>query len=248
MVRLLVLSFVMLFANSVAQAEEKFFGSNVDARVTLAYWAPEQAIQKLLPDTFVVQSPGAGPLKGANVYLVLIDPQIVLDAEGKPTDSDRVMVVAVAAKEKSSGQLGPVIVGGFVYPKYAPGAYGVYAASKLRVERKIVTLDEKSTAMETWDAQADQNSLHVALEYDRKLAAKSTVEQKVFAGGKPGFYRIYRFDQAADIVFSAPANIDRKPKIALKAEGKFAEVFNGVELVAMISIPWYARKIFVPAN
>jgi len=245
MIRILAFALLIFIVSSKTQAEEKFFGSNVDARVTLAYKASESAIQKMLPDNFTLQPPEAGPAKGANIYVVMIDPQVVLDADGKPVDSQHAIVLAIPVKEKSSGETGPLIVGGFVLPSFAPGAYGVYASAKMQVERKI-TKDGRAIANETWAAQSEGRSLKIALEYERKLPTKSTIEQKVFAGGKPGFYRIYRFEQAADVVFSAPTNIDRKPKVSLQATGAPSDVFSSAQLIAVISIPWYGRKIFVP--
>ena len=72
-----------------AQSNEKYTGSNVDVRTILSFKASDAAVQKMLPEGWEVNSPAAGPSKGANLGLSLIDQVTVQDAEGKPATSFR---------------------------------------------------------------------------------------------------------------------------------------------------------------
>ena len=81
------------------------------------------------------------------------------------------------------------------------------------------------------------------------MPARSKVEAKVHSAAKPAFYRIYRFEQAADVARSTAAGIDRVSKFSFKASGpKLAPIFDGTEqLISVTSIPSYSRSIYLPA-
>jgi len=60
--------------------------------------------------------------------------------------------------------------------------------------------------------------------------------------------RIYRIEQAADVVRSTATSTDGVQKYAFKATGaKLSPLFNGSEqLVSITSLPFYTRQVFLP--
>jgi hypothetical protein len=62
--------------------------------------------------------------------------------------------------------------------------------------------------------------------------------------------KIYRVEQATDVVRSTATGTDRAQKVSFKASGKqLAPFFDGSEqLIAITSIPWYTRQIFLPGS
>jgi len=64
----------------------------------------------------------------------------------------------------------------------------------------------------------------------------------------PEFYRIYRIEQATDVVRSIATGTDRAQKVAFKAAGEpFAQMFDGTEqLISITSVPFYTRQVFLP--
>jgi hypothetical protein len=75
------------------------------------------------------------------------------------------------------------------------------------------------------------------------------VEAKIHSAAKPAFYRIYKFEQAADVVRSTATGTDRVSKFSFKASGpKLAPLFDGSEqLISVTSVPFYSRTIYLPA-
>ena len=75
------------------------------------------------------------------------------------------------------------------------------------------------------------------------------VEAKLHSAAKPDFYRIYKFEQAADVVRSTATGIDGVSKFFFKASGpKLAPLFDGSQqLISVTSIPFYSRTIYLPA-
>src|SRR5262249_27089945 len=65
---------------------------------------------------------------------------------------------------------------------------------------------------------------------------------------KPEFYRIYKFEQGADVARRTATGIDRVNKLSIKATGpRFAPLFNGSEqLISITSVPSYSRSIYIP--
>ncbi len=246
-------SFVLFLLAALALpagAGDKLSGSNVDVRTTVTFKVSETAVQKLMPDGWESSPPPAGPFKGFNLAVVLIDSISAQDAEGKPMAPTRSAVLAVPARKKGSDATVTMVVYGITLREGAPGAYGVYAPGQAAVERRVgAGTDGRSNADETWLFTAeDGNAIDLRIQYQRGATVKSKVEQKTYSGARPDFYRIYRWDQVADIVRSTPTGTDRVTNISFKATGpKLGQVFDGAEqVVGVMSIPSYSRMVFLP--
>jgi hypothetical protein len=245
---LVVVLFLLL--GGTANAAEKFSGSNVDVRTTLAFKAPDAAVQKLVPEGWEIVVPAAGPFKGANLFMVLIDSVSALDADGKAVAPFRGAVLAFPARKKGTEAVVTMVADGVAERAGAPGAYGVYRPGGGLVERKVTfSAGAKPTAEETWVFTADDgHAIEARIQYERGAATQSKVEAKTYSGAKPEFYRIYKWEQVADLVRSAALGVDRVAKISIKTTGaRYAPLFDGSEqLTGMVSLPMYSRSVFLP--
>jgi hypothetical protein len=246
-----LVALLLLPGGVLAEGKENFVGSAIDVRTVLAFKASDAAVQKMLPAGWEINSPTAGPTKGFNVAVVLIDQQFALDADGKPAPLFRGAAIAIPAKKASSDSSGNMIFDGFAGPGVSPGAYGVYANSAVVIDRKVRTDAEgKSTSEETWDLKSDNGSaLEVQISYSRSAPAWAKVEAKNYSAAKPDFYRIYRQEQIVDVVRGVD-RADRVTKFSFKASGpKLTQLFDGSEqLIGIISIPSYSRQTFLPGS
>jgi hypothetical protein len=247
--RALWLGFLLLVAGP-ALAGEKLVSTEVDLRTVLNFKATDAAVQKMLPEGWELNSPAAGPTKGFNIAVVLVDRLLAADAEGKPVVSYRGAALAIPAKKKTSDTAGAMIVGGLFEPSGAPGAYGVFTAAQTTIERKTVTdPGGKSMIEETWQFKAsDGSSIEVEVHFVRGIPVKGKAESKVFSATRPDFHRIYRFEQATDVVRSTATAVDRVTKFSFEASGaKLAPLFDGSQqLISVISVPWYSRHTYLP--
>lgn len=161
----------------------------------------------MLPDGWDVE-PRAG---GANLRVTLVDPQMVNNAEGKPVDPARVISLGVPVKKSGTDVRGNMVIAAYVSSaKAAPGAYGLYGPGRAKVGR-IVRSDIEGVlnGQESWAFTGDDGgSVQVQLQYVRGLPAKQKVDGNVYSAAKPEFYRIYRFEMAADAV-RGPGPADR---------------------------------------
>ena len=84
----------------------------------------------------------------------------------------------------------------------------------------------------------------------RGTPTKAKLEQKAYSGVKPDFFRIYRIEQSAEVVRSAPIKVDRTTEVSVDVAGQpLTSVFDGTEqLIAIVSVPWYSRQIFLPRS
>jgi hypothetical protein len=168
-----------------------------------------------------------------------------------PDDPYRVAGVVIPAKKKGSEEPVPMVVTDFAsIPSYAPGPYGVFAPASATVDRHIHTDPSgKSTIEETWEFKADGGDLvQLQLQYDRGALTRSKLETTPHSGTNPEFYRIYRIEQAADIVRSTATGTDHVQKFLFKAAGgKLSQIFDGLEqLISITSLPFYSRQVFLP--
>jgi hypothetical protein len=75
------------------------------------------------------------------------------------------------------------------------------------------------------------------------------VESRVYSQERPWFSRIYRVEQAVDVVQSI-TDASRLNEVNFRAKSaKLAPLFDGTEqLAAIVSVPVYARRIFLPGS
>jgi hypothetical protein len=250
--RKVLVAFLMLAASSaMAQDKEKLSATDLTVRTALTFRVADALAQKLLPSGFEVSSPSAGPAKGSNLNVTLIDYLMVQDPEGKSLPPRTTIAMSVPAKKTASGETVAVVFGGFIPLAGVPGPYSAFGSAKLTVDRRSHTDAEGKTMIEeNWEALADDGGvLAVQLQFVRGELVRSKAEPKIHSAVKPEFYRIYKFEQAADVVRSTPNGIDRVSKISIKATGRLlSPLFDGSEqLISITSIPHYSRSIYVPS-
>jgi len=242
---------LMLAASpAIAQDKEKLSAIDVSFRTVLAFKVPDAVVQKLLPAGFESNAPTAGPAKGSNLGMTLIDYLMVQDPEGKLLTPRTTAAMNMPVKKTASGETGGVAFAGFIAPDAVPGPYFTFGPAKITVDRRSQTDPEgKSIIDETWQVKADDgNALEIELQFVRGVPARGKGEAKIFSAAKPEFYRIYRFDQATDVIRSSATGVDRVSKFTFKASGpKLAPIFDGSQqLISITSVPFYSRSIYLP--
>jgi hypothetical protein len=231
-------------------AAEKPVGTYGELRTILSFKVPDAAAQKLLPEGWQVSPPPTGPSKDANLNVVLVDVLTVQNPDGTPGETYRVAAVTVPAKKKGTEATVPMVVTGLSTPPNAPGAYGNFTLASATVDRHIHTDPAgKSNVEESWEFKSDGgDTIQLQLQFVRGVATRSKAEAMPHSGIKPDFYRIYRIEQAADVVRSTASGTDRAQKYAFKATGaKLSPLFDGSEqLVSITSLPFYTRQVSLP--
>jgi hypothetical protein len=243
----------LLVAMATAEAlsaEEKPIGTYGELRTILSFKVPEANAQKLLPEGWQVSPPSTGPSKDANLNVVLIDVLTVQNPDGSPGETYRAAVLVVPAKKGTDATV-PMVVGGLGSTRsVVPGAYGNFSLAGATVDRHIHTDPTgKSNVEEAWEFKSDgSDAIQLQLQFVRGVAVRGKVELMPHSGVKPDFYRIYRIEQAADVVRSSAIGTDRAEKYVFKASGaKLSPLFDGSEqLVSITSLPFYTRQVSLP--
>lgn len=247
------LASLMLSQTAVSGEKDKFYGSTLDLRTNLAFKVSDAAIQKMLPEGWQVDSPTTGPSKGYNLAVVLVDQILAQDPEGKPIDAVRGAALVVPAKRQGMEKSVALIVGGMFSPaSYVPGPYGNFTLAKADIDRRIHEDPAGlSTVEESWLFKTDNgDSVQFQTQYTRDVPTRTSVEAQVYSAAKPDFYRIYRVEQAADVVRSTATGKNRVQTVLFKASGgQLTPLFDGSEqLISITAIPWYSRQIFLPGS
>jgi hypothetical protein len=237
-----------LLLSSPTLAQENFIGSNMDLRTSLAFKVPDAVVQKMLPAGWEINSPTAGAAKGANLIVVLAEQLLANNADGKPAEPFRGAALVIPAKKKGTDTTGTMVIDG-LFDLDQTNPYGVAALAQVAVERKAQTgADRKLTKEERWQLKSDRASLDVHIQFAPGAPTNSKMNFKVFSAAKPDFYRIYRGEQAVDVVRSTATGVDRVTKLSFKASGdKLGQLFDGTEqLINVVSVPWYSRQLYLP--
>ena len=245
-----LLSIVLALFVAPTFAQEKFSGSNVDTRIGMAFKVNDAAVGKLVPEGWDISPPTSGPNQGANLNITLVNMQTNHDADGKPATPYRGVAVTIPVKRKGTDATVPMVAGGIFTANYAPGAYGVFLPGRVSIDRKTsIGLDGKTTVDETWEVRAEGgHSVDIHVQFVAGVPTNSKVDVRVYSAAKPDYFRIYRFEQASEVVRSVPSGIDRVSRVSVKAAGdKLGPLFNGSQIISVTSIPWYSRQVYLPA-
>ncbi len=245
-------SFAIVLACALAPviaAAETLVGSNIDSRVLIGLKADAAAVQSRLPDGWTnVPFPG-GPLKGANLLLVLIDSALETDADGAPLDPPSRRAVALVGLGKKDDAVRLYVMGILTtVPERNP--YGV--AVDAEIERSLSTEGPANGGRQTADdwriSTSDGSELRFTLSYTSGKRGWSTGEAFPYSAATPGFSRIYRYEQLVDLV--ASTGLGKPPSGEFSLTGSVPELADildsPLEIVAVTDVPVYVRKVYLP--
>lgn len=243
---------VLLLATCMANAQEseRLSGTNVDFRTTLFFHVADASVQKFIPKGWELSSPTTGPGAGMNLAVILVDNFMSQDGDAKPVPAHRGAILVIPVKKAGAKTGGVMIISGLMTPANSPGAYGLYALATVSMETKTHTgPDGKVMVEENWNIMGSNgNTIEAAIQYERGPMTK--IDREVMANGlnEPNAYRIYRYESVSDTVKSVPLGIDRTSKLEFRSSGpQLGALFDGSHsLLAVVSTPSYARRVFVP--
>src|SRR6266851_4647359 len=200
-------------------------GSNADTRVVVALQVKPEAAQQWLTGPWQVNPAGSG--------------------------INRILALVVPGKHSGTGETASVVARLFsADPSYVPSPYKNAVPGQIRRERIIRESNtEPASGREIWMVRDYRGGvLELAFDYVGGLPARSKGEAKIYSAVEPAFFRIYRWEQGADVVKSVPANIDRVQnfKLTIGIE-ELKKTFDGSEKVVSVTmLPWYLRQVSLP--
>ncbi len=232
---------------------ETLFESNAETRCMIGMQVSQAALQKEVPPPWQVVSTPQGPFKGANFFMVFIDPIVVQDAQGKPNPeaSSCKVVFAVPARNTQTNEVATLVIGGFSgSPSTVPGPYKNFEFAPIqRVYAQKSTDSKAATVEDAWDVgEPDKPLITFHIQYQQGFPFRNKSEQKVYSAKEPGFFRIYRIDSATEMVRSVPMKVDRIQDYRLRVTApELSGICDGSEqVVAIVAVPLYVRQVFLP--
>src|SRR5262249_5912436 len=130
-----------------------------------------------------------------------------------------------------------------------PGPYGVSVQANTNMDKRVRIEPAGTTSVdESWELQSQGgDSIQLQIQYIRGAMTTGKAETLMYSAAKPGFYRIYRSEQATDMVRGP--DTDHVQKIVFKASGsKLGPLFDGSTLIGVTSQPWYTRQTYLPES
>ena len=248
---------VLLATASIALipcAAETMVEYSSEARFQLDVRVPDAALLPLLPDGWKLNVAAQGPAKDCNLRVIFTDRVTINGPDGKPAGkgSNRLVYLAVPAKDPSGANVQLVIGGLTEDPADAPGPFGVYLPAATHTMQRSTS----SGAGPILDSQdwvfgaASGEHLEMHMKYERGVGNKGAPsETKFYSSKNPAFYQVSRQEQVLDILRNATTNPpDRVKEFSFKASGgRYAKLFDGTEkLLSWDNILWINRSVFLP--
>jgi hypothetical protein len=240
-----------VFLLPVPASAETFVSHNASERIIVAFKAAEGGAQSALPEGWSPAPSAEGPLAGADTFLVFIENQRYADAEGKPKFDGRFrgLAVAVPAKNEATGKGGFMVTHVFI----SDGTINPYSNTVVsEVEHTISKRGVNNAPLEIkeeWDIEPSTGGeIELEVTYSRGLPGLISGTSNIYSNVEPDFYRIYKYNQFADLIHSVPANAERVSELEVEIDVPALSVmFDGTEqLVGIVNLPWYWRETWLP--
>jgi hypothetical protein len=235
---------VALALPCLANAAELYSGSNADVRTVLYYKASTAALSKFLPAGWELSPFTTAPSAGANLQIEFVDQLYAVDPKGTVGAPYRYVLFGIPVHKTGSSENVLMLFDGL--SRGGAGPYGIAETAADDVNRGVHYSSSPTAVSEAWNFEGGGEKVSLQTEFERGPVTLEKGDSHVYSQLKPEFWRIYRYNEATDVVKSGDANHLRS--LSLKAEGgKLTAMFDGSEsLVAVVSLPVYSRDIFVP--
>jgi hypothetical protein len=232
---------------------ETLVQATLDSRMIVHFRVNPAELQRWLPAPWQSNPIATGPSKDANLVVTFVDRVLDQNAEGKPAEvpAYRVVSVAVPAKHPQTGDSGPLVMRLFSSnPTGVPGFYKTAVQATVTREQTLKGVSvEPGTATDWWEMRDGKGgTMELRVQYTRGAPTRGKVESKPRSGSDPAVWRIYRIDQALDVIKSVPVGIDRVQNYQIKvAVPEMSKMFDGSEkLISLTAVPFYTRQTFLP--
>ena len=235
-------------AAAPASAED-FVGSNVDTRLTIAFDVDDAAAQHWLPEGWSLAPFPKGPLAGADLLVIFIDRHLNLDAEGKPAEHPLYRGVALVSPASRGEETRLYVTRVYITEEAVDPYKNSVGAAISRRATLEGSGNEPPSRSEEWTVEtADGGTMSLRLVHAGGTPGFAEREALPYSNIEPDFHRLYRYEQIADLVRSAPAGVDRVEDLSFSSSiEELAPMFDGSEeIVAIVSVPWYLRHTYLP--
>jgi len=237
-----------LYAPVSANAQETYAGSNQDVRTVLYFNVPPAVLSRFLPQGWELSPATTGPTAGANLVVEFVDQRWATDPKGVVAAPYRYVLFGMPVKKNGSSSTDLMLFDGL--SRGGAGPYGIAETATDDVRQTVHYGTADSRVDESWEFKGDSESVSLHTQFERGKLAREQSESHVHSQVKPQFSRIYRYVEGVDLLRGSGVAGDRLESFNFKAEGgKLSGVFDGREqLISLMSVPWYSRDIYVPAQ
>jgi hypothetical protein len=234
---------------SHSQAQAKLAGSGVDVRTILNFKVAPELLHHVLPQGWELDLPAHGPSVGATLRVTFVDQLQASVPGGDAQEPIRYVLFSIPMRKPGASANATLLFAGL--STGGKGPYEVNAKATALVERKTVAnVAGARCDSATWKFQSDDGiSASLDIEYLPGAAVREQGEALTYSAAKPGFHRIYRYDQCIDVI-TDPQRAARLKKIDFRASGGvLSSLFDGNEqLISVTSVLWFARQVFLPVT
>jgi hypothetical protein len=234
---------------------QTFSVEQIERRIVMGFQVDAERLQARLPSPWQLDPLAGGALKGANLFITLVDNLRTENSQGKASIGGtlRFVFFAAPATNPQTGQTVAVVLGGFASnAAYVPGFYKVYSAATIKIQHTTRSLEGGAEEQaDVWEVLDGTGKLVLSFRLisspDAVTRSRTKSEINSISAKDPALWRIYKYDSVTDVVRSVALGIDQIRSFDLRLNSaEFADLLNGSEqLVGINLLPWYIRQVYI---
>lgn len=234
---------------SSLNSEEKLVGSGVDVRTILNFKVAPGLLHHMLPQGWEFDLLASGASGEANLRVTFVD-QLQASVPGAGAQEPiRYVLFSIPMREVGLATTATLLFTGL--STGGKGPYEVNAKATALVERKCISgIAGSRFESANWKFQSDDGmATSLDIEYLPGSVQREQGEARTYSAVKPGFHRIYRYDQCIDFVTGQQRSARLKAIDFRASGGLLSSLFDGKEkLIGVTSVLWFARQVFIPTT
>ena len=221
-----------------------------DTKVHVRLRANPAALQRRLPQPWLVTPAAEGPHAGANLVVIFSEVLLRQDAGGgqAPDAVDLSVAFLIPAAHVQTQEPASFIFR--ILTANPAGVPGRYRNSVRATAKRLRRLAGDGLSTTVTDEMAlrsvDGGHVELRLQYQPGVPVRMQWPTTLRSAADPSLVRTYRSDALVDVVWSEPAGIARARDVQFRVtDPSLRDLFDGTErLISIAAIPWFIREEF----
>jgi hypothetical protein len=222
--------------------------ATIDAKIHVRLAVNPARVQSRLPAPWTIAPASDDLHRGTNLLVIVSEVLLRHQPDGSPAPDavNRHVALLAPAVHPDRGEAAVFMLRMYAaHPASGPGRFRNTLPARIWRERCEAGVGTRTVCADRVVVRPDPGGrIDLHLRYERGLPVRRSWPTTMRSAVDPSIVRRYQSEALLDVVWSAPAGIDRVEEYGFRAAvPECADLFDGSErLVSLTIVPWFARQ------